>query len=169
MSHMGYTGSAMMMMQMMKEMKGATREEGNTSTVQSLEELLAWRVSEAASLGWADADEGWPGQHAVVKSSLSLSPCSWTLPSLCPAGVREPQWEHIIGSSFLCIPKLRKGLWSWQRALESQVVLILPQWVSSGPQFTPLVRGYWSVSLGSQGSQRSKLPTGFLRISGWLK
>ena len=76
MSHMGYTGSAMMMMQMMKEMKGATREEGNTSTVQSLEELLACRVSEAASLGWADADEGWPGQRAGVKSSLSLSPCS---------------------------------------------------------------------------------------------
>lgn len=51
-----------------------------TSRVQSLGELLAWRVSEATSSGWADADEGWPGQRAGVKSSLSLSPYSWTLP-----------------------------------------------------------------------------------------
>lgn len=29
MSHMGYTESAMMMMKMMKEMKGPAREEGN--------------------------------------------------------------------------------------------------------------------------------------------
>ena len=37
----------------------------------------------------------------------------------------------------MCIPKLKKGLWSWQRALESQVVLILPQvgllWASVYP------------------------------------
>lgn len=109
------------------------------------------------------------GRDSAVGVRSSLSPYSWTLPSLCPAGVREPQWEHIIVSSFLCILKLRKGLWSWQRGpWKVRLCWYCPRW-PPGPQLTPLVRGYWSVSLGSQGSQRSMLSTGFLQILGWLE
>lgn len=46
------------MMKMVKGMKGPTREEGNDKRSPVPWRALSLRVSEAASSGWADADEG---------------------------------------------------------------------------------------------------------------